>query len=600
MTDGIWNCFVDSDVDDSDGDVDDDESQLVMPVSKSIRVGNNVLTLDDEPFVEGDSDDEDLENEQLLVDSNDADADHQWKWTKKDSVKWCRGAMKTPSFQFNSESDYDNAVEEYFSPLDYFTKYIPESLYDDMVVYTNTYAEQQKTKKWRPTDKPEIKQFIGLQIMMGNLKLPRIEMYYGKELQCKMFTETIPLYRFYLLRTNLHLVDVETIPPECTDKFARVRPLMDSVRKRCLQLPLEEYLAIDEQMIPLRGRIGKGVKQYVKNKPKIKWGVKNLVICGKSGLAYDFICYQGSSTEFDSKTLDTFGSGATMVLHLANRINKPGHKLFFDNYFSTFPVFEILAQKQIYAAGTVRLDRFSKPPFSSDADMKKKGRGCSEEVVSSNGSVVCVKWYDNKCVALASNYVGVGKIDKAQRFDKVTKQKVSIDRPQIVRDYNLNMGGVDLMNQMISYYRISIRSKKWTLRMITHFIDFAIVQSWIEYKIDCGKSGIPKRQVMDLLEFRMRLANQLVYFESTRKRTARITLDDVYSKHERKDKSRESRTDQNIRYDGFGHIPKYSEKRLRCKLESCQSKSQLYCSKCNVHLCVNSNHDCYAEYHTKP
>lgn len=73
--------------------------------------------------------------------------------------------------------------------------------------------------------------------------------------------------------------------------------------------------------------------------------------------------------------------------------------MFFDNYFSTFPLFEILARKQIYAAGTVRLDRFSKPPFSSDSEMKKKGRGCSEEVVSSNGSVTCVKWYDNKCVA---------------------------------------------------------------------------------------------------------------------------------------------------------------------------------------------------------
>lgn len=217
-------------------------------------------------------------------------------------------------------------------------RYIPESLFDDIVTYTNTYAEQRKTKKWRPTGKSEIKQFIGLQIMMGNLKLQRIEMYYGKHLHCKMFTDTIPLYRFYLLRTNIHFVDVEKIPAGCTDKFVRVRPLMDSVRRRCLELPLEENLYIDEQMIPLRGRVSKGVKQYVKQKPKIKWGVKNLVVCCKSGLAYDFVVYQGSTTEFDSEMLDTFGSGATMVLHLAKRINQPGHKFYFDNYFSTFQV----------------------------------------------------------------------------------------------------------------------------------------------------------------------------------------------------------------------------------------------------------------------
>lgn len=233
--------------------------------------------------------------------------------------------------------------------------------------------------------------------------------------------------------------------------------------------------------------------------------------------------------------------------------------------------------------------------------MKKKGRGCSEEVVSSDGSVVCVKWYINKCVALASNYVGVGKSDTAVRFDKASKQKITINRPQIVRDYNMNMGGVDLMNQMISYYRITIRSKKWTLRMITHFIDFSIVQSWIEYKIDCQKSEIPKRQIMDLLAFRMCLANQLVYNQSTAKRVARITLNDIRSKNECVDKSRESRTtDDNIRFDGLDHIPEYSENRIRCKRKSCKSKTQVYCSKCKVHLCLNLKNNCYREYHTKP
>lgn len=214
---------------------------------------------------------------------------------------------------------------------------------------------------------------------MGNLKLPRIEMFYSRELQIKMFQDTIPLYRFYLLRTALHFVDVQNIPEDCSDKFVRVRPLMNAVRNRCLQLPVEEYLSIDEQMIPMRGRVAKGVKQYVKNKPKIKWGVKNLVLCGKSGLAYDFTCYQGSTTEFDPDMLSTFGSGATMVLHLSKRINKSGHKLFFDNYFSTFQLFQVLAQKKIYAAGTIRLDRFAKPPFSTDAEMKKKVRGRSSE-----------------------------------------------------------------------------------------------------------------------------------------------------------------------------------------------------------------------------
>lgn len=260
-------------------------------------------------------------------------------------------------------------------------------------------------------------------------------------------------------------------------------------------------------------------------------------------------------------------------------------------------MFQVLAQKKIYAAGTIRIDRFARPPFTKDSEMKKKGRGCSEEVVSADGSVTCVKWYDNKCVALASNYIGIRTPDKAQRYDQVSKQKISIDRPQIVQQYNVNMGGVDLMNQMISYYRIFIRSKKWTLRMVTHFIDFAAVQAWIEYKIDCQKSGVPQRKIIDLLAFRMRLSEELVYFQNLTKRTARITLDDVRSKHAHIEKSREGRTDERIRYDGLHHLAYYSEDRKRCKRETCNLQSQIICQKCKVHLCLNKNNNCFSQFH---
>lgn len=133
--------------------------------------------------------------------------------------------------------------------------------------------------------------------------------------------------------------------------------------------------------------------------------------------------------------------------------------------------------------------------------------------------------------------------------------------------------------------------------MVTHFIDFAVINSWIEYKIDCQKSEVPQRQIMDLLAFRMRLADELVHPTVT-KRTARITLDDLRSKQVCNNKSRERRTDENIRYDGYMHLPDYSEKRMRCKFKSCNLQSQILCIKCNAHLCLNKNNKCFAKYHT--
>lgn len=56
-----------------------------------------------------------------------------------------------------------------------------------------------------------------------------------------------------------------------------------------------------------------------------------------------------------------------------------------------------------------------------------------------------------------------------------------IEIPELINFYNSNMGGVDKLDQMLSYCMIFIKCKKWTLRMITHAIDLAIVNSWLEY-----------------------------------------------------------------------------------------------------------------------
>lgn len=58
FTEGIWNNFVNSDIeDDSDGDDDDVETESVQ--SKRIRIGSAILTPDDEAFVESSSDEDD-------------------------------------------------------------------------------------------------------------------------------------------------------------------------------------------------------------------------------------------------------------------------------------------------------------------------------------------------------------------------------------------------------------------------------------------------------------------------------------------------------------------------------------------------------------
>lgn len=104
------------------------------------------------------------------------------------------------------------------------------------------------------------------------------------------------------------------------------------------------------------------------------------------------------------------------------------------------------------------------------------------------------KWLDNRTVTQASNYMSIGDCDTVRQWDKSLKKFVNISRPEVIKEYNRAIGGVDLFNRFISLHGINIRSKKWTLRLIFHAIDMAVCNSWLEYKIACERAEVKKKK----------------------------------------------------------------------------------------------------------
>lgn len=84
-----------------------------------------------------------------------------------------------------------------------------------------------------------------------------------------------------------------------------------------------------------------------------------------------------------------------------------------------------------------------------------------------------------------------------------------MDRPEVVRLFNESMGGVDLLDQMIQYYRSHIRTRKWTVRAMMHFMDLAMTAAWMEYRKDCLTNLVSKKDILDSLSFRADVANIL-------------------------------------------------------------------------------------------
>jgi hypothetical protein len=60
---------------------------------------------------------------------------------------------------------------------------------------------------------------------------------------------------------------------------------------------------------------------------------------------------------------------------------------------------------------------------------------------------------DSKPIHIASNFIGSGKLQSTERWDKKEKKFVDVQLPEVISLYNKSMGGVDLFDQYISYYR---------------------------------------------------------------------------------------------------------------------------------------------------
>ena len=168
---------------------------------------------------------------------------------------------------------------------------------------------------------------------------------------------------------------------------------------------------------------------------------------------------------------------------------------------------------------------------------------------------------------------------------------MQIPCPLPILEYNKSMGGVDKLDFLISLYRIHIKSKKWTLRIIFHFVDLSVVASWLRYKKDCLSIGMRSSERMSLLQFRYSIAECLIKCGTNP--TARILPGRPVRR------SFEYRPQSDVRFDGVDHLPIWNEKRQRCKNADCiDAFFHFTCTKCKVSLCLNKSRNCFLQYHS--
>lgn len=447
------------------------------------------------------------------------------------------------------------------SPIELFELFLTDEMVRMIADYSNIYAGQ---KNELPNIQCyEIKRFIGILFLSGYHTLPQWKLYWSNRptTQVSIVKNSISRARFETIKRFIHLSNNISLDTE--DKFSKVRPFVDKANMQFMQFGVFSHnLSIDEQMIPYFGR--HSCKMFIKGKP-IRFGFKAWCLCDSNGYLYQTMLYGGASTPHDK----TVGLGADVVLSLIENISSPeNHRIYFDNFFTSYHLMCILSEKGYFATGTVRHNRVGGATLP---EKMKKG----EYVVYYDRvkELVLLRWKDNANVTVLSNNSYVEPLASARRYDRSLKKYMNIQVPLMIKDYNSHMGGVDLHDNAIGNYRINIRSKKWWWAIFVNTLSNIMVNAW---KIHVLISKIQQVKPMSQLEFRDVITNSLLLTEKPLTDGENIVYDVYNLSH----------------LDITNHfVAKFTDnKRKRCKV--CHSKTLYFCQKCNVSL----HPKCFSSY----
>ena len=287
----------------------------------------------------------------------------------------------------------------------------------------------------------------------------------------------IRLHRFEQIIKSIHFNDNALL--DKNDRLYKLRPLISTLNENFRKHGgLAENISIDESMIPYYGK--HYAKQFIKGKP-IRFGFKNWALCFSDGYMTSFEIYTGKSAD---TVENTFGIGGDVVMRLIKNCEIPsnkGHKMFFDNYFTSVKLVEHLTKKGYCATGTIRSNRTEKCPLISENEMQKSLRGCSDFKTTENEDVCLVRWKDNKVVTVVTNFDDIA-VSSCSRWSKESKSKINIPQPKVYANYKKHMGGVDKMDQLVVAYRSRIRQRKWWWPIFSYLFDVSVVNAWLMMK----------------------------------------------------------------------------------------------------------------------
>lgn len=163
--------------------------------------------------------------------------------------------------------------------------------------------------------------------------------------------------------------------------------------------------------------------------------------------------------------------GHHVVMNVGRRFLYKNHHFYFDNYFSSIRLAKEL-DRNTYSCATPRQNRRDWPEHL-------KGKLNKEECkLRQFGNIVCTHWNDKRLISMISTNTSP-EMTAATRRTKTGPQGKQI--PMCVANYNANIGGVDLNDQLHTYYSVGRKSMKWWRCCFWYLLEVALVNAYVVY-----------------------------------------------------------------------------------------------------------------------
>ena len=492
-----------AEVDANIGDLDNDDDEELDDADEVEPVGQPTTPFGDN-FIN--STDNNVENDET---EEDLSGNIQWEEYDVENVKSTnfRSGPKIlhtqPAFKGRGYGPR-NIPSGCSSPFDFFCLLLSDEVCNDFIAGTMGYAEATGDDSFNPTpitkvsraiSLAEIRYYIAIVQFMGVCQLPSREDYWGDSIFKQEFVNLMSMARFESITKNFHSTNTAQFTQTQRDEKKRQDPfwqIQEFLSKLVINFKkyfkVGQYFDIDEMCIYFKGR--HICRCYNPSKPE-KWHFKSFCLNDAvTGYLWDFFLYRGAKERRPAGIPAT----AWPVFKLTSDVElwHLNHICCIDNWFNQISVcVELKKNRGIHVDGTVRTNRKGLPKvgpgglFSKSAIKNKRGIIRALRGVYQQTELFVTCWGDNKPVHVLSTFSTEQEIieRKSKHPQTGAFMKIQIMRPVVIKVYNRGMGGTDLIDALISYYRTRLRAKKWPIRILLHKIQAATANAHMLYNL---------------------------------------------------------------------------------------------------------------------